>query len=106
MRNSKLTSTEVKLVVIILHYVLVGFYTILSTTIGLGNTADHQQVLLDHFICEALGDDTMNCSRDDFQELQQDTFIQAFVYIAFNLYPSIFFIFLLPCRMCEKKNNP
>lgn len=90
----RLKSAEVKLIAMIIHYLIVGLYTMLSANIILRNIPAHGHVLADHFTCEAIGDETVTCSRENFKQLQQDSFIQTFVYLGYNLYPTIFFIFL------------
>lgn len=98
-------SSVVKLILMIIHYLLVGFYTLTAANMTLKNYPAHEQVLSDHFLCEALGDKDMHCSREGFGQLQQDSFIQIFVYSWFNIYPSIFFVFVINRTCCEKKDH-
>lgn len=103
-RGLRVKSSVVKLILIIVHYLVIGFYTLTASTVTLRNFRDHERVLSNHFMCEALGDETTHCSREEFGKLQQDSFLQLFTYICFNIYPSIFFIFFInPTFFCTNK---
>lgn len=101
--RSRVKSSVVKLILMIIHYLLVGFYTLTAVNITLKNFPAHEEMLSNHFLCEALGDRDVQCSREGFGQLQQDSFIQIFVYNWFNIYPSIFLIFIINRTCCKKK---
>lgn len=105
LRQLKLKSTELKLIIMIVHYLLVGFYTLAAANATLRNVNAHERVLYDHFLCEALGDEAIDCSREGFGQLQRDSFVQLFIQIWFNIYPSVFFIFLINPKRLYKKSS-
>lgn len=104
-RGLRVKSSVVKLILMIVHYLVIGFYTLTASTVILRNFRDYEKVLSDHFMCEALGDETMHCSREGFGKLQRDSFVQLFTYICFNIYPSIFFIFFINPTFCTGPIN-
>ena len=100
-KDSKFRATEVKLIILLVAYMCVAFQSTLSANITLSHTGQHSRVLGDNLLCESLGDPEVECSREGFRELEQDSIVETFVYIAFALYPSVFFVFLLPPRLCS-----
>ena len=101
-RDAKLKSAEVKIVILIITYMCVALHSNLSANITLGHVGSHAQSLQNYFICESFGDPGMTCSRDGFGAIERDSYAQTSIYLAFALYPSIFFIFLLSPSMCGK----
>ncbi|CAI8010921.1 hypothetical protein GBAR_LOCUS7123, partial [Geodia barretti] len=89
-RDAKFKATEVKLIILLVAYMCVALHSTLSANITLSHTADHSRIIGDHLLCESLGDPEAVCSRAGFEELEQDSIVETFVYIAFALYPAVF----------------
>ena len=91
-----------KLIILLVAYMCVALHSTLSANITLSHTADHSRIIGDHLLCESLGDPEAVCSRAGFEELEQDSIVETFVYIAFALYPAVFLVFFISPRMCSR----
>ena len=80
--------------VLVIAYTCVAIYITLATNIIHSHVSGHRRELENHFSCEALGDPEIDCSREQFGQINRDSIVQTFVYITLSLYPSVFFIFL------------
>ena len=107
--GAKLKSAELKLILVIIAYMCVAIQTTTSANVTLSRAVGYLGELESYFLCEALGDPAMECPTAVFDDINRDSFVQTFVYITFNLYPAVFFIFLAPpkrcSRMCRRKEK-
>ena len=81
----------------ILYYIFIALYNITVATIALWRARAFENEVVEHFACEALGNNIggVECSKDDFNKF--DAVTNTILYAWFSVYPLIFFIFMINC---------
>ena len=78
----------------ILYYFFIALYNITAATVALWRGKAFENEVTEHFACEALGNNIGGgCSKDNFNQF--DAITNTVLYVWFNVYPLIFFIYII-----------
>ena len=99
----KLTTPEIKLMIIIIYYFFGAVFNITTLTIGVWRSEAFANEVIKHFACEAPGNnDVGTCPKENFNEF--DAIMNTVNYIWFCVSPWIFFVYVIDCKIpCYKR---
>ena len=91
----KLTTPEIKLMIITIYYFVGALFNITTSTITLWRYEAFKNDVTEHFACEAPG--AGNCSKENFNKF--DAITNTIHYVWFSALPLIFFIYIFKCKI-------
>lgn len=99
----KLTTPEIKLMIIFLYYFFGALLNITITAISLWRFEAFKNEVTQHFACEAPGNNVVrSCSKENFNE--SDDIMITISTVWFSVLPLIFFVYIVKCKIpCSKK---
>ena len=89
--------------IILFYYFFLAFYNITVATIAVWRAKAFENVVTEHFACEALGSlSTEVCTKDGFVQFAFDSFANPIHYVVFCSTPAVFFVYLVDLRKMRK----
>ena len=89
--------------IMLFYYFFLALYNITVATIAVWRAEAFENVVTEHFACEALGSlSTEVCTKDGFDQFAFDSFANPFNYVFFCSIPAVFFVYLVDLRKMRK----
>ena len=91
------------MLIILFYYFFLALSNISVATIAVWRAEAFENVVTEHFVCEALGSlSTEVCTKDGFNQFVFDSFANPIHYVFFCSIPAVFFVYLVDLRRIRK----